>query len=784
MDSFIKQHKTDNVSIVDRLILESCDKSFDDEPILEPIDGKVEPPYKPPPDRPGRNTNQLNYILKVINRNVWNHRFAWPFTKPVDAIKLCIPDYHIIVKHPMDIGTIKKRLENDYYCSVAECINDLRLVFRNCYLYNKPEEDVVLMGKELEKFVFSKIALMPETEIELPLKSKSLHKGKGFNESKSPINQIDQSMIASHALRPVNSTVAQKTSVVGKQSVTPSSATSMLSNESKVHSIESLQNTNDISSKIQTSLPQHSSVDSNLISQQSTMNSSTPSASNNAQFIKSSPSTVMTNINSTSKVPKKGVKRKADTTTSEAPQPFFSTPYSQSFFNKNTLDKPSKMGTRRESGRPIKKPSKDLPDLDPGKPLSNAKKGKLSEQMKHCETIIKELLSKKHESYAWPFHAPVDVEKLNLHDYHEIIKQPMDLGTVKQKLDSRQYRKPDDFAADVRLIFTNCYKYNGPEHEVVSMARKLQDVFEMKYAKMPDHDDVSEHSSSEAVDTASSDSESEISDDAESEISLKSIREQLLKLMEQVETLTKKIEKSQKRKRKSRTKSERKTKVKTEKDSSEIKQMPINQVSASTAQHRFDSPLNMDDFAISVGSTNANSIKKPKTTSKTNRKSTKPQAPPVANRADSEEEDNARPMSYDEKRQLSDKLGKVVQIIQHREPTLRDSNPDEIEIDFETLKPSTLRELESYVASCLKKKTVNAKDKRVAKVKDDTDKKKNVVDKNVSDAAGSISANKKNKKEEENGVRLSESSSSDSDSSSDSSSSSSSSSDSSDSESG
>lgn len=51
-----------------------------------------------------------------------------------------------------------------------------------------------------------------------------------------------------------------------------------------------------------------------------------------------------------------------------------------------------------------------------------------------------------------------------------------------------------------------------------------------------------------------------------------------------------------------------------------------------------------------------------------------------------------------------DKLGKVVHIIQSREPSLRDSNPDEIEIDFETLKPSTLRELESYVASCLKKK--------------------------------------------------------------------------------
>ena len=46
---------------------------------------------------------------------------------------------------------------------------------------------------------------------------------------------------------------------------------------------------------------------------------------------------------------------------------------------------------------------------------------------------------------------------------------------------------------------------------------------------------------------------------------------------------------------------------------------------------------------------------------------------------------------------------KVVQIIQNREPSLRETNPDEIEIDFETLKASTLRELEKYVANCLNK---------------------------------------------------------------------------------
>ena len=78
----------------------------------------------------------------------------------------------------------------------------------------------------------------------------------------------------------------------------------------------------------------------------------------------------------------------------------------------------------------------------------------------------------------------------------------------------------------------------------------------------------------------------------------------------------------------------------------------------------------------------------------------------------SEDEAVALPMSYEEKRRLSldinklpgDKLGKVVNIIKAREPALRDTNPEEIEIDFEMLKPSTLRTLEAFVQTCLKKR--------------------------------------------------------------------------------
>jgi hypothetical protein len=41
-------------------------------------------------------------------------------------------------------------------------------------------------------------------------------------------------------------------------------------------------------------------------------------------------------------------------------------------------------------------------------------------------------------------------------------------------MEGQEYSNPQDFAEDVRLIFTNCYRYNPPEGDVVMMAKKLQ----------------------------------------------------------------------------------------------------------------------------------------------------------------------------------------------------------------------------------------------------------------------------------------------------------------------
>ena len=58
------------------------------------------------------------------------------------------------------------------------------------------------------------------------------------------------------------------------------------------------------------------------------------------------------------------------------------------------------------------------------------------------------------------FRDPVDWRGLGLDDYPVIIKRPMDLGTVKLRLERGAYATPEACAADVRLIWENCRTYN------------------------------------------------------------------------------------------------------------------------------------------------------------------------------------------------------------------------------------------------------------------------------------------------------------------------------------
>ncbi|XP_059214483.1 bromodomain-containing protein 3-like isoform X2 [Centropristis striata] len=508
------------------------------------------PPEVTNPTRPGRRTNQLRFMQNVVIKSLWRHHFSWPFHQPVDAVKLGLPDYHTIITSPMDLGTIKKRLENNYYESASECMQDFNTMFTNCYIYNKPTDDIVLMALAMEKVFLQKVAAMPQKEEEI-----FPHAAKGKS---------------------------RKSSSPGAQngSLTPTSQPSLsctLSGSS--------------------STPKHP--------------------------------------------PRSSTKRKLDSTTD-----------CSSAATASLSDLSGSKRRRDRTGRAINPSMKDFEDNE--LPQQESEQGRLSEQLKYCNNILVEMLSKKHKAYAWPFYEPVDVEALGIHDYHNIIKYPMDLRTVKRKMNRGEYQDAQGFAADVRLIFSNCYKYNPPHHDVVAMARVLQGVFEQRFAKMPDEPvEPLPPATAAGFSGISTNSSSNLNDSdvkVEHATRLAELQEQLkLSALSEVPVI------KPKRKREKDKKAERR-------------------------QHKDNS--------------NPNSRK------------------PWKRSKDWDSDDESLQMTYEEKHQLSldinrlpgIKLGRVVRIIQTREPSMRDTNPYEIEIDFETLKPSTLRELEQYVRACLRRK--------------------------------------------------------------------------------
>jgi hypothetical protein len=85
--------------------------------------------------------------------------------------------------------------------------------------------------------------------------------------------------------------------------------------------------------------------------------------------------------------------------------------------------------------------------------------------------------------FGFVFGEPVDPVKLKLPDYFDVIKNPMDLGTVQLNLNELNYQSIEHFAADVRLVFNNCMTYNDPESELFPLAQGMLGKFEIMLAK-------------------------------------------------------------------------------------------------------------------------------------------------------------------------------------------------------------------------------------------------------------------------------------------------------------
>jgi len=80
----------------------------------------------------------FSYVLdNIVNGKLKALPEAWPFLKPVN--KKFVKDYYSIVKNPMDLETVAKKIKAHKYHNRSEFMHDVELILENSVAYNGAE---------------------------------------------------------------------------------------------------------------------------------------------------------------------------------------------------------------------------------------------------------------------------------------------------------------------------------------------------------------------------------------------------------------------------------------------------------------------------------------------------------------------------------------------------------------------------------------------------------------------------------------------------------------------
>ena len=84
-----------------------------------------------------------------------------------------------------------------------------------------------------------------------------------------------------------------------------------------------------------------------------------------------------------------------------------------------------------------------------------------------------------------PFREPVDAKALGIYPlYHQIVKTPMDLGTVRKKIDRGAYRSREECVSDIEQVWTNGMTFNAAGHFVHEAAKLLRGIAQDKLSRL------------------------------------------------------------------------------------------------------------------------------------------------------------------------------------------------------------------------------------------------------------------------------------------------------------
>ncbi|EGZ73980.1 Bromodomain-containing protein [Neurospora tetrasperma FGSC 2509] len=109
-----------------------------------------------------------------------------------------------------------------------------------------------------------------------------------------------------------------------------------------------------------------------------------------------------------------------------------------------------------------------------------------SKKLAFCDDLLTRMLSGPGfwTRLVGPFRDPVNPESDGVPDYFDKVAKPMDLQTMRAKMDRNEYADENEFLADMNQIFNNCYTYWAKKDPMWQACERLQKTFEDKYSQM------------------------------------------------------------------------------------------------------------------------------------------------------------------------------------------------------------------------------------------------------------------------------------------------------------
>jgi len=120
-----------------------------------------------------------------------------------------------------------------------------------------------------------------------------------------------------------------------------------------------------------------------------------------------------------------------------------------------------------------------LPETLKNNKKKNSRTSKIDKDLSICHTLLSELGG--HED-CWPFLTPVNTKQFPT--YKKIIRIPMDISTIRKKLNDGMYKLREEFREDVNLIFHNCEIFNEDDSPVGKSGHNMKVFFESRWSEL------------------------------------------------------------------------------------------------------------------------------------------------------------------------------------------------------------------------------------------------------------------------------------------------------------